>query len=162
MTKEKFKEIFDEYFDPVRSYIYYRCGDPELATDITQEAFLRIWEKQIETIPGKTKALLFKIAGDLFISKYRRQKIEQQFIVNFTPDNTASTPEEEIEFQELQIKYKTALAALPEKQRVVFMMSRMEKLKYSEIADSLGISVKAVEKRMKLALDFFRKMLINK
>ena len=45
---------------------------------------------------------------------------------------------------------------MPEKQRVVFLMSRIDNLKYAEIADQLGLSVKAVEKRMKKALEFLR------
>jgi RNA polymerase sigma-70 factor (ECF subfamily) len=63
------------------------------------------------------------------------------------------SPEEEMEYKELQQRYKKALAGLPEKQRVVFLMSRVDGLKYHEIADRLNISVKAVEKRMKNALD---------
>ncbi|MEM7514507.1 MAG: sigma-70 family RNA polymerase sigma factor, partial [Bacteroidota bacterium] len=51
-----------------------------------------------------------------------------------------------------------AIAALPEKNRVVFLMNRIEKLTYQEIADSLGLSVKAIEKRMHKALIELRKI----
>jgi len=50
---------------------------------------------------------------------------------------------------------------MPEKQRVVFLMHRMDNLKYSEIASALGLSQKAIEKRMKLALDFLKKHINN-
>ena len=56
-------------------------------------------------------------------------------------------------------KYAKALADLGEKQRTVFLMARMEGLKYHEIAERLNLSVKAVEKRMSIALDFFKKAL---
>jgi len=72
------------------------------------------------------------------------------------------TAEDEVQFKELQQSYRSALAALPEKQRVVFMMSRMEEMKYHEIAERLNLSVKAVEKRMKNALEFLRQALIQK
>jgi RNA polymerase sigma-70 factor (ECF subfamily) len=49
-------------------------------------------------------------------------------------------------------KIEKAIADLPEKQKEVFLLSRIEKKKYREIAEILGISVKAVEKRMHLAL----------
>ncbi len=159
MTKEQFKEIFDSYFDTVRNYIYYRSGDQELATDIAQEAFMRIWEKQLKPDKNKTKALLFKIAGDLFISNYRKQKTEQNFKLNLKPEVNFETPEDKISFEELRENYGLALQQLPEKQRVVFLMSRMDEMTYTEIADNIGLSVKAVEKRMTKALAYLKKVL---
>jgi RNA polymerase sigma-70 factor (ECF subfamily) len=72
---------------------------------------------------------------------------------------TDTTPEKEMQYKELKEKYEVALANLGEKQRVVFLMSRLEGLKYTEIAERLGISVKAVEKRMNGALGTFRQVL---
>ena len=64
-------------------------------------------------------------------------------------------------FEQLKGDYDKALKKLPEKQRTVFLLSRVENLKYSEIADMLDISVKAVEKRMNLALNHLRTFLIQ-
>jgi RNA polymerase sigma-70 factor (ECF subfamily) len=159
LTKEQFREIFDSYFEAVRDYIFYRSGDRELATDLAQEAFMRIWEKQLNPDKHQIKALLYKIAGDLFVSSYRKQKTEQTFKLNLIPETNFETPEDKISFEELKQSYEQALQQLPEKQRLVFLMSRMENLKYSEIADALGLSVKAVEKRMTLALAYLKRTL---
>ena len=159
MTHTEFKNLFDIHFDTIRNYIYYRSGDPEIATDIAQETFMRVWEKQIKIEEKKIKGLLYKIARDLFISNYRRQKIVLQFKLNLKPDIVDHSPEDQLQFEELKAKYETALANLPEKQRTVFLMSRMEQLKYREIADILDISVKAVEKRMKHALDYLKQVI---
>ena len=161
MTKENFRKLFDEWFDPVRSYIYYRSGDPELSTDIAQETFLKIWEKQLMPERGKEKGLLFKIAGDLFVSTYRKMKVAEKYerTVKFSFNGT--TQDHSLEYKELKKNYEKALAQMPEKQRVVFLMSMMEELKYYEIADRLGLSVKAVEKRMTLALTFLKNRLIE-
>lgn len=158
MTKESFKELFDTYFDSVRNYIFYRSGDTELATDIAQETFMKIWEKKFENI-GKIKALLFKIAGDLFINQYRKQQTSIKFKRSIEMNEDEYTPEEELEYNELKRKYEKALSSLPEKQRMVFLMSRYDGLKYQEISERLKISVKTVEKRMSKTLSYMREHL---
>ena len=153
MTRKFFKDIFDNHFDAVRNYIYYRSGDAELATDIAQETFMKIWEKQINfDNSNNVKGLLFKISGDLFISSYRKQKVITSFKLDFTPAVEKQSPEDALQFEELKNRYETALVKLSEKQRTVFLMSRMDNMKYYEIAAAIGISIKAVEKRMKYAL----------
>jgi RNA polymerase sigma-70 factor (ECF subfamily) len=156
LTREQFKYLFDKHFDSVRNYIYYRSGDAEMATDIAQETFMKIWEKQPAAEQDNLTGLLFKIAGDNFISQYRKQQVVSKFRLNTRPDTTAGSPEEQMVFEELKDRYETALAGLPENQRTVFLMSRMDQLKYHEIAERLGLSVKAVEKRMTLALASIR------
>lgn len=156
MTRAQFKDLFDNHFNSVRNYIYYRSGDAEAATDIAQETFLKVWEKQ-PSDPGNIIGLLYKIANDEFISQYRRQKVLAKFRLNSHPDRIGNSPEEQMMFEELKQRYESALVNLPEKQRIVFLMSRMEQLKYQEIAVRLGLSVKAVEKRMNLALAYLKR-----
>ncbi len=152
MTKESFKALFEKHFDTIRNYIYYKCGDEELATDIAQEAFLKVWEKQLVTDTKKAIGLLYKISSDIFISKYRRQQVELKFQKTINANQADYTPEDELLFEELKVKYEKALANLSEKQRTVFLMSRNDELKYSEIAERMNISIKAVEKRMSKAI----------
>ena len=156
MKKEEFKALFDSHFEDVRKYAFYRSGNEEIATDIAQDTFLRIWEKQQEIDPKKVKGLLFKIAGDLYISHYRKEKVAFNFFTTFQPNHKSTTPEDEINFQELKNAYDKALKSMPEKQRTVFLMNRIDELKYKEIADQLGLSVKAIEKRMSQALDHLK------
>lgn len=158
MTREEFKDIFNQHFDSVRNYIYYRSGDAETATDIAQETFLRVWEKQPPDTSHIT-GLLFKIANDQFISLYRRQQVMIRFRLNSRPFHHEKSPEENLLFEELKDRYELALASLPEKQRTVFLMSRIEELKYHEIAERCGLSVKAVEKRMNLALSHLKQVI---
>ncbi len=161
MTKSEFKQCFDQWFDPLRNFIHYRCGDTEIATDVAQEAFMKMWEKNIEYHPHKTKGLLYKIAKELWISQHRKLDSARKYELSLTVQEEEQTPEKTLEFKELKQKYEAALTKLPPKQRTTFLMSRMENLSYKEIAERLDISVKAVEKRMTLALQSLRKTLAH-
>lgn len=159
MTKEAFKQCFDQWFDELRSYITYRCCDEELATDIVQETFVKLWQKDLEYMEGQTKGLLYKMANELWISHYRKLQSEKKYKLSFRWKSGQNPTEEQLYYEELKTKYEIALSGLPEKRREVFLMSRMEQLTYPEIAEKLEISVKAVEKRMGLALEELRKIL---
>ncbi len=159
MSREEFETLFKMYFEDVRRYIFYRSGDGEVATDIAQDTFMRIWEKQMDINTNTVKGLLFKISGDLFITRYNREKVAFNFFNVYEPDTKSMSPEDELNFQELKNTYEEALKSMPEKQRVVFLMNRIEGLKYKEIAEQLDLSVKAVEKRMNLALKHLKEML---
>lgn len=147
------------HFAQVRSYVFFRAGNTEVATDIAQETFLKIWEKRNRIKKDKIKGLLFKIANDLFISYYRKEKRSFEFFKYYQNNEVSHSPEEQMAFEQLKEKYAMSLKEMPEKNRTVFLMSRVENLKYAEIADMVGLSVKAVEKRMKLALEHLRKSL---
>ncbi|WP_025007201.1 RNA polymerase sigma factor [Marinilabilia salmonicolor] len=161
MTREDFKFLFDANFEGLRNYLYYRSGNKELATDIAQETFLRIWEKQPKGDPAKLKGLLFKIGHDIFISEYRHSKTVANFAFQYNGyQEEVSSPLAELQLQELEAKYQQALQSMSDKLRVVFLMSREEDLKNREIAERLGVSVKAVEKSMTKALKFLKETLL--
>jgi RNA polymerase sigma factor (sigma-70 family) len=161
VTKEEFKTLFDLYFEDIRRYLYYRCGDTTVSTDLAQDTFMRIWEKQMDLQAERDVGLLYKIAGDLFVSHMRREKLRRESpeLIHF--EQRDSSPEDELQYQELQEKYEKALVKLSEAQRIAFLMSRTEELTYQEIAARLSISVKAVEKRITGALSRLRKELIT-
>jgi len=159
VTKEQFKTLFDLYFDDIRRYLYYRCGDTTVSTDLAQDTFMRIWEKQMDVQADRDTGLLYKIAGDLFVSHMRREHLRKEAPGEIRFEQSGQSPEEVLQLSELQKKYERVLMMLPENQRVVFLMSRTEELTYQEIATRLSLSVKAVEKRMSGALSRLRKEL---
>lgn len=159
MDKEEFKLLFDTYFEPIKNYLFYRVGDVDVATDITQDVFMRVWEKQMKLDLNNAKYLLYKIARDMLVSKYRRMEVENKYQQRMQFELTEVTTDDSYDYKQLQNKYENALIKLPEKQRTVFLMSRVEELKYAEIAERLDISIKTVEKRMSNALFYLRKVL---
>lgn len=158
MDKENFRRLFDRHFDAIRRYLYYRCSDTELASDVAQDLFARIWEKGMDLDPDKDKALLYKMASDMIVSKFRRRKRELDYTGSMIYSEREDS-DNSLEYKELARKYSMALTRMGENQRITFLMSRNEELKYQEIAERLNISVKAVEKRMSQALDYLRKEL---
>lgn len=151
--------MFDNYFDSVRSYLFYRGAEKEKASDLAQDVFLRVWEKQIDIDLKKGLPLLYKIAGDMFVTQYRRETLEVNYRKALEENQYDFSPEEHMRYNELFSGYMKALAAMNEKQRTVFLMARMDGLKYHEIAERLHLSIKAVEKRMSVALAFLKKSL---
>lgn len=153
--------MFDQHFDAIRRYIYYRSGDKELATDVAQEAFMKLWEKQVSFDPKNNVGLVYKMASDLFVSRYRHQQVEWEYLKKVELDVEDESPADRMEFAELKNRYEEALGALSEKQRLVFLMSRLDGLKYQEIAERLDVSVKAIEKHMSAALKQLKMKLIK-
>lgn len=159
MTKEEFKLLFDNYFDSVRSYLVYRGAEKEQASDLAQDVFLRVWEKKMDIDTKTALRLLYKMARDMYISQYRREMLEINYKSALENEPLDASPEEKLRYKELFSDYTKALAEMNEKQRTVFLMSRMEGLKYHEIADRLQLSIKAVEKRMNVALTSLKRAL---
>ncbi len=160
LDKTEFKQLFDHYFDAIRCFIFYRCGDADAASDMAQDVFTKIWEKRQQLHRSHIKSLLYKMANDLVISNYRKDMSRSDFEQSLSATGEHLSPEEEFSFIELSATYAGVLAKMPESQRVVFLMSRNDELKYSEIAECLDISVKAVEKRMSAALHLLRTELL--
>jgi RNA polymerase sigma-70 factor (ECF subfamily) len=140
----------------------YRGADSELATDIAQDVFMKLWEKKLDYEEGRTKSLLYKMASDAFISHFRKTKVAAKYEQSMELKIETDDPEKQLQYKEMEVSYQQALTDLSEKQREVFLMNRSEEMTYKEIAERLGLSVKAVEKRMSQALSFLRERLIKK
>ena len=154
LTEEDFKMIYNTHFDNLRRYLYYRSGDQDLSEDIAQNVFMKIWKKKIDTTKGNIKSLLFKMGTDEFISYYRRSKIEREYVNS--QDFKLVHQDDDDDFSEKKKMYEKALKFLTEKQRVALLMNKMEGLTYKEIAESLNLSQKAIEKRISQALSVLK------
>lgn len=160
LSKTEFKKIFDQYFDAIRAFAFYRCGDTTVASDIAQDVFMKVWEKREQFESSNIKSLLYKIANDMVITNYRKEQTRCNFEQSMVADELHdASPEEILQYKELQRSYAQVLTGMPEAQRTTFLMNRNDGLKYAEIAEYLHISVKAVEKRISSALKTLKKEL---
>ena len=77
-AEKAFLEAYDTLSDAIFRQCYFRCFDRELARELTQECFMRTWEKLAEGAEIKNiKAFLYRVAGNLVIDNARRKKSER-------------------------------------------------------------------------------------
>ena len=157
IEKNEFVDLFNQMYETIKNYIYYKTGDIDLADDAAQETFIKIWEKKNEIRQETVRSLLYTIAGNLCKNRFEHQQVVFEFANRFQQNETSVSPEFELELKEFNNKLQNAIGGLKEKNRVVFLMNRIDGLTYKQIAENLEISVKAVEKRMKNALDILKK-----
>ncbi len=155
MTAEEFKNLYNHYFESIRNYVFYRSGNKDLASDISQETFIKVWKKRSEINKENIKALLYKISRDEFVSWIRKEKLNKQYVQQLSKFETEDNNDDENK-KTRKLKFEKLLKKMSEKQRVVLLMSKREGLTNKEISNYLEISLKAVEKRMTQALKFLK------
>ena len=162
MTREDFKSVFDTYYRPLKNFLYYKLADIDLAEDIAQEVFVRAWDKRDTILLETVKSYLYKIANNLAINHFNSAKTRFELKLGDHDRSVQESPHYVLEKDEFATRLNRTLENLPESQRVVFLMNRIDDLTYSEIAGRLDISVKAVEKRMQGALESLRSITISR
>ena len=156
--EEVYQSLFYKHAEHVRNFIYYKSGNLATAEDLVQEAFVKLWENCAKVPVEKARSFLFTVANNFFLNQVEHQKVVLKFEQRGHSDRDNQSPEYLLEEEEFKQQLEKAISDLPETQRIVFLMNRIDKKKYREIAEELGISVKAVEKRMHKALASLRKV----
>jgi RNA polymerase sigma-70 factor (family 1) len=153
-----FSDFFKKQAKSLRNFLFYKYGNKDQAEDLVQEAFIKLWQNCASVPIEKAKSYLYTIANNSSLNEIKHQKVVLQYENNFTGlDKTNENPEYILEEKEFKNKLLKAIENLNETQRIAFLMHRIDGKKYSEIAEELNISVKAVEKRIHLALVELRK-----
>lgn len=156
MILSEFQDIFEQYYTPIKNFLYYKCGDVDQSEDLAQDVFIKLWDKRDEVQLDTVKSYLYAIAGNMLLNKIRHDKVVVNFAERNKNQQNEHSPEFQLEEKEFKEELEKVISQIPEKQREVFLMNRIEELTYKEIAARLEISVKAVEKRMHGALSNLR------
>jgi RNA polymerase sigma-70 factor (ECF subfamily) len=141
-----FHSLFERHSQDVYRFALYLSGDPSLAEEITQEAFVRAWVMPGEVRGGTVKAYLLTIARNLYRAERKRSARHVAL------DGTLPDPKPDAEAvvcgrMELDAVFE-ALQALPETDRAALLMHTQDGLPYSAIAAALGLSIAAVKVRV--------------
>jgi RNA polymerase sigma-70 factor, ECF subfamily len=157
-----FEMYFKTYYQPLCNYAYTFLQDKAEAEEIVQTTFLSVWEKRGSlNIRSSAKSYLYAMVRNACLNVIKHEKIKQKYVGE---EIALSNPgyeavSDSVASSELEYKILEAIKKLPEQCRMVFKLSRFEELKYTEIADQLGISVKTVENHMGKALRIMREQL---
>jgi RNA polymerase sigma-70 factor, ECF subfamily len=158
--RKVFDALFRAYYQPLCNYACAMIGDMDEAEDVVQERFFKVWEKREDlTISYSVKAYLYKMVYNACLNRVRNEKTQSKYKAH-----NATFLEENPVYQldltsEVQQNVQRAIASLPEQCRHVFELNRFEELKYREIAEQLGLSIKTVENHIGKALRLLRAQL---
>jgi RNA polymerase sigma-70 factor (ECF subfamily) len=157
---QAFTEIFHEFQPGVMNYVYRLSGgNGALAEDIAQQVFLNFWLHRNEyDLEKPLTPLLLTMARNAWVNAAKRESLRKTSPPQET-SRAADRVDRQLEHRELETAVEKALAALDEPVREVFVLSRYHGLKYSQIAEMLGISIKTVEARLSRGLQDLERLL---
>ena len=161
MDRQQFEALFTTHFESLCRFAYGFVNDGDSAQEIVQDVFINLWQKRESMDSEKSiKSYLFTSVRNRCLNFIRdHKKFRSEYL---DVELELEIPVEDVDrFSELETEDRIARAMdkLPEKCRQVFELSRFEEMKYKEIAEHLGISVKTVEVQMSKALKILREEL---
>jgi RNA polymerase sigma-70 factor (family 1) len=154
-----FKTFFNSFQEKIFNFLLFKTKDSYVAEDLLQETFLKVWKNRLNLDETRSlKNYLYTIADNLTHNHFRHAKVvaAHKGRIESKMFATIDNPQFILEEKEWHLALVGAIEALPEKTRIVFLMSRMEDLTYEEIAERLSLSVKTVESHMTKALRLLR------
>ncbi|QHW00200.1 RNA polymerase sigma-70 factor [Spirosoma endbachense] len=154
-----FEAVFRQHYAPLCRYARQFLPDADDAEEEVQAMFLTLWEKRDGLlITISLKSYLFRAVHNRCLNRIKHFAIRDEHRQHtlYTGETTAESPVQALLGDELSDRLQAAIGKLPEQCRLAFTLSRFEELKYQEIADQLGISVKTVENQIGKALRILR------
>ena len=159
-----FEQVFKTHFKRLHSYAFTILRDEVEAEEIVQQVFFKLWDRNENlSLTGSVSAYLYRAVHNESLNYIKHQKVRSnhKLHVAYSMKNEVEHPAKKVMTGELEKKIHSALNELPEQCRTIFQLSRFDELKYREIADKLGISVKTVENQMGKALKLLREKLVD-
>jgi len=143
------------YWRPMVSFAAGRVGSQDVAEDLVQEAFVRVWDHR-EQLRADTspRAYLYRVLRNLITDDHRRQVHRARWVEMRSRQVEPEVPSPALllEADQLATAAAAAIAALPERRREVFVLAHLHGLSFKEIAVALGITRRTVANHMSLAL----------
>lgn len=153
--------VFERYYRELLNFLALKVYDRGVAAELTQESYARVYAAQATGLRvGDPRALLYRTARNLLVDQQRYRELRST--VELAPGTAEADqasgprgwePEAALASRQGLEAMIDAIDGLPPRCREAFMLNRFEDLSYAEVGARMGISVKAVEQHIKLALD---------
>lgn len=159
-NKDAFNVLFQYYYSGLVVFAMRYLSNQEDAEGIVQDVFLKLWsDREHIHIHTSVRDFLFQSVKNKCLDHLKHKKVEEKYLhSNIDVQNKQENYDLFVE-QELRGLIKETMEKLPTECRRVFVLSRVQNLKYKEIANKLDISVKTVENQITKALKIFREAL---
>ena len=162
ISRTDFETLFSDHYSRLCAYAYNFIKEQEGSEEIVQEVFFKLWINRSDIkIESSIISYLYRAVRNASLNLIKHIKIRE----NYKQHNKEQIEQSEqldsdpLNVSELEKKIRASIDLLPEQRKKIFILSRYEQLKYKEIAEKLGISIKTVENQMGKALQFLRKEL---
>jgi RNA polymerase sigma-70 factor (family 1) len=154
--EKAFTELFHAYHQALGAYIIKITKSHNLAQEIVQDVFMKMWTKRFELDRVKDfNAYLFVTSRNQALNALRNEvrysKIYDQLDVNLLP-HYSEDPNSDLSLEGYYVLIDKAILTLPPQQQKVYLLSRKEGLKHEQIAELLQLSRETVKRHISLAL----------
>lgn len=157
-----YEQLVERMWKGTFLYAYHLLGDRDQATDMAQEAFVRLWQRRAEWDATRSVgAWLSRTTRNMVISDRRKWKVRLQWTVGKgrDEDRRPRTPLQETEASEVRRALEEAIEDLAPRRREVFVLFHQQNLSYREIGEIMGIRPQSVANHLQLALGDLRRMM---
>ena len=140
------RSVLDAYQGPLVRYAAHLTGDLDLARDVVQDTFLRLWKQKKQRVEGHLAQWLFTVCRNRARDVLRKEKKMNRMTGtgNLEPASTAPGPATLLERRETMSRVLLALECLSPREQEVLRLKFQNGLSYREIAATVGISVSNV------------------
>lgn len=152
------EQLFRMYYDRLFYFAFSILHSRELSEEVLADVFFNIWKnrKGIATIDNLDAYLYASVRNrslnEIEKNRKRHNTVSLQEVLSQREPMAYDDPESKMITKEKLKKIQEAIDSLPEQSRLVFKLTREDRLKYKEVSQILGISVKTIDAHLAKAL----------
>jgi RNA polymerase sigma-70 factor (ECF subfamily) len=157
-----FEELYRRHAPSVNAATRRLFRDPDLASEATQSAFMRLWERPNDDGLIRLRPWLVRVAHNAAVDRLRRKRLHVASL-DEAPDKADESclPDEEVIMKEQKRDVRAALQALPDGQRDVIELSYFGGLSQGDISELVDIPLGTVKSRIRLGMQRLRTLLVT-
>jgi len=170
-SREAFDQLIDRYQRRIYTFAYRLTGNPDDAADVAADTFVRLYSS-IGSFRGDSSFVtwLYRVVTNIFLDSRKRQRNRTTLsldtvvqhddcVVPRQIEDNSPSPQQLAETRDRSAALQSAIASLPEYQRVMIVLYHVDGLAYEEIAEALDLPIGTVKSRLNRARLALRQLL---